>query len=174
MVAPFRKKQRRSKLGASGSLLAGVGHARFGQTNLNRARRMPHFQPFATYEQDAANWITLATGEFYPDVLKDACELYAPVIALFGHLLKRAADSKELFTAIADTKDGWTRIQMARVFKRYVSPPTPVEMLKQKTKAPKIIKEFGDAFRPIAVVQKNFLKRPIPDEALSALLWEYK
>src|SRR5665213_3579139 len=47
-------------------------------------------------------------------------------------------------------------------------------MLKVKRKASKIITEFGNAFRPIAIAQKNFLGRPIPDEALSALLWEYK
>lgn len=132
------------------------------------------FKPFSEFEAEGANWITLATGEFYPDILADACELYAPVIALFGHHLKRCANSQELFTAIAATGDGWTRVQLARVFKRYVSPPTPVEMLKKKSQAAKIIAEFGDGFRAIAEVQKRFLARPVPDEALSALLWEYK
>ena len=132
------------------------------------------FKPFSDYASEGANWITLATGEFYPDILKDACDLYAPVIALFGHYLKHSVDSQELFTAIATTKDGWTRVQLARVFKRYVSPPTPVEMLKKKTQASKIIREFGEGFRPIDEVQKWYNTRPIPDEALSALLWEYK
>jgi hypothetical protein len=132
------------------------------------------FKPFSDFETEGANWITLATGEYYPDILKDACILYQPVIALFGHLLERCANSTELFTRIAETKEGWTRVQLARVFKRYVSPPTPVEMLKVKSNAPKIIAEFGDGFRAIAVVQKKFKERPQPDEALSALLWEYK
>ena len=30
---------------------------------------------FADYKGDARNWITLASGEYYPDILKDACEL---------------------------------------------------------------------------------------------------
>ena len=30
---------------------------------------------FADYKPDAENWITLASGEFYPDILVDACEL---------------------------------------------------------------------------------------------------
>ena len=135
---------------------------------------MQYFEPFSSYEHEGANWITLATGEFYPDILKDACQLYEPVLALFGHLLKRSANSKELFATIADTKDGWTRVQLARVFKRYVSPPTPVEMLKKKAQSSKIIDEFGAGFRPIATVQKCFTARPMPDEALCALLWEYK
>ena len=40
---------------------------------------------FADYKADARNWITLATGEYYPDILKDACELYKPVLVLFSH-----------------------------------------------------------------------------------------
>ena len=35
---------------------------------------------FADYRTDAHNWITLTSGEFYPDILKDACELYKPVL----------------------------------------------------------------------------------------------
>lgn len=66
------------------------------------------------------------------------------------------------------------RIQLDRVFRKYVSPDTPVEMLKKKTMAQKICDEFGDRFRPIAEVRKAFSSRPIPDEALSALLWEYR
>ncbi len=29
---------------------------------------------FSDYKKDGANWITLATGEFYPDILVDACQ----------------------------------------------------------------------------------------------------
>lgn len=66
------------------------------------------------------------------------------------------------------------RIQLSRVFRKYVSPETPVEMLKKKSKEKKIIQQFGAGFRPIAEVQKAFSSRPVPDEALCALLWEYK
>ena len=37
---------------------------------------------FADYKIDAPNWITMADGEFYPDILADACELYKPVLIL--------------------------------------------------------------------------------------------
>lgn len=66
------------------------------------------------------------------------------------------------------------RIQLARVFRKYVSPNTPVEMLKKKTSCEKIIEYFGKEFRPIQEVQKAYKARPIPDEALCAVLWEYK
>ena len=129
---------------------------------------------FADYKADARNWITLATGEYYPDILKDACLLYEPVLVLFGQLLRTSESSTRLFLQIAEQTNGWMRVQLARVFRKYVSPETPVEMLKQKSKAAKICEEFGKGFRPIHEVQAAFSTRPIPDEALCAVLWEYK
>ncbi|MDA0740591.1 MAG: bstEII [Bacteroidetes bacterium] len=129
---------------------------------------------FRDYKPENANWITLATGEFYPDILIDACQLYRPILELFGQLLKSSESSEKLFLQTVDIKQPWMRIQLARVFRKYVSPNTPVEMLKQKRKAEWICKEFGKGFRPIVEVQKAFLTRPMPDEALCAILWEYK
>jgi hypothetical protein len=129
---------------------------------------------FADYKAGATNWITLATGEYYPDILGDACELYKPVLVLFGQLVKASESSISLFLSIAAQPDGWMRVQLARVFRKYVSPETPVEMLKQKSKAQKICDEFGRGFRPVQQVQAAFLTRPVPDEALCAVLWEYK
>lgn len=131
-------------------------------------------EKFSDYKEDGANWITLASGEFYPDILVDACNLYQPVLELFSQLLKKSESSSRLFMQIADTKQPWMRIQLCRIFRKYVSPNTPVEMLKKKTKAKWICEQFGKEFRPIVEVQKAFLSRPMPDEALCALLWEYK
>ncbi len=66
------------------------------------------------------------------------------------------------------------RIQLCRVFKRYVSPATPVELLKKKSQAADIVAQSGSNFRPIQEVQAAFMLRPKPDEVLCALLWEYK
>ena len=52
---------------------------------------------FSDYKADAHNWITLTSGEFYPDILKDACELYKPVLVLFGQIMKRSETSERLF-----------------------------------------------------------------------------
>ncbi len=129
---------------------------------------------FAEYRSEAADWITLATGEYYPDVLPDACELYKPVLVMFQQLLKRSESSVALFLCICSLKETWMRVQLARVFRKYVSPATPVEMLKHKSKAQEICSQFGSGFRPINQVQRAFASRPIPDEALCAVLWEYK
>ena len=48
---------------------------------------------FIDYKNDASNWITLAGGEYYPDILKDACNLYKPVLVIFGQLLKSSESS---------------------------------------------------------------------------------
>jgi hypothetical protein len=129
---------------------------------------------FADYKDDGYTWITLATGEFYPDILEQACLLYAPVLQHFGMLVRSSESSERLFLQISAVKESWMRIQLLRVFKRYVSPAMPVEMTKKKTKARQIVDQYKSTFRAIQDVQRAFASRPIPDEPLCALLWEYK
>jgi hypothetical protein len=129
---------------------------------------------FADYKKDGHLWITLATGEYYPDILPLACELYKPVLVLFGQLVRASHSSADLLMAISDTKPQWMRVQLSRVFRKYVSPDTPVEMPRRKCASAQICEHFGSRFRPIAEVQRAFEGRPMPDEALCALLWEYK
>lgn len=66
------------------------------------------------------------------------------------------------------------RIQLYRVFRKYVSPQTPVEMLKKKSMIQMVCERYGRNFRTIDRVQAAFSSRPLPDEALCAVLWEYK
>ncbi len=129
---------------------------------------------FADYKTDAHNWVTLATGEFYPDILVDARLLYTPVLEMFGQLVRTSESSERLFLQIAEVSESWMRVQLCRVFKRYVSPSTPVEMLKKKRQAEQINERFGKDYRAIQEVQAAFSSRPMPDEPLCALLWEYK
>lgn len=129
---------------------------------------------FADYKQDAANWITMANGEYYPDILTDACELYKPVLALFGQLLRTSESSIRLLQEVTNIKEGWMRVQLCRIFRKYVSPQTPVEMLKKKSMIPMVCRQYGKNFRVIDRVQAAFNSRPLPDEALCAVLWEYQ
>lgn len=129
---------------------------------------------FSDYKADGHLWITLSSGEYYPDILPLACELYKPVLVMFGQLLSKAHSSTDLFMAISMIPEQWMRIQLARVFRKYVSPETPVEMLKKKRAAQTICDQFGPGFRGIPEVQRRFALRPMPDEALCAILWEYK
>lgn len=129
---------------------------------------------FRGYKEEGHLWITLSSGAYYPDILPLACELYKPVLVMFGELLARSHSSIDMFMATSEINNTWMRVQLSRVFRKYVSPETPVEMLKRKRDAQKICDNFGAGFRPITEVQKRFLDRPVPDEALCALLWEYK
>lgn len=129
---------------------------------------------FADLKSDNHSWITLATGEFYPDILPHAIELYGPVLSVFGRLLRSSESSARLMRRINQEPSTWMRVQLCRVFRKYVSPRTPVEMLKRKTKVEDLIREFGAQFRPIHEVQRAFDSRQMPDETLCALLWEYK
>lgn len=129
---------------------------------------------FADYKIDAPIWITMADGEFYPDILVDACELYKPVLTIFGQLLKKSESSEALMHYISSIPQPWLRFQLCRVFRKYVSPQTPVEMLKKKSLTPMICQQYGNLFRPVNLVQAAFDSRPLPDEALCAVLWEYK
>ena len=131
-------------------------------------------EAFGDYEREGHLWITLSTGEYYPDVLPLACELYKPVLVTFGHLLESSHSATDLLMSISEVKPQWMRIQVCRVFRKYVSPGTSVEMLKKKGAASHICETFGKDFRPIVEVQQQFLARPMPDEALCAVLWEYK
>ncbi|HMU41425.1 MAG TPA: hypothetical protein PKE31_20620 [Pseudomonadota bacterium] len=131
---------------------------------------------FRTYKTEAQAhlWVTLSTGEYYPDILPSACELYKPVLVMFGGLLQRAHSSTKLLELISEIREPAMRIQVARVFRRYVCPEIPVEMLKKKSAASAICARFGDKFRNITTVHARFAERPLPDEALCALLWEYR
>lgn len=136
--------------------------------------RPKRYRYLADYRSNAYNWITLATGEYYPDILPYACELYKPVLVLFGQLLKASESSERLLLQISEIRQTWMRVQLLRVFRKYVSPSTPVEMTKRKSSIKEIITTFGAQFRPIHEVQAAYSSRPIPDEALCAILWEYK
>lgn len=129
---------------------------------------------FAEYWEEAPNWLTMADGEFYPDILADACELYKPVLVLFGRLLSKSESSEILMRKISEVRQQWMRTQLCRVFRKYVSPQTPVEMLKKKSLTSMVCKQYGSTFRKINLVQAAFDSRPLPDEALCAVLWEYK
>jgi hypothetical protein len=50
---------------------------------------------------------------------------------------------------ICDETPPWLRVQLARVFRKYVSPLTPVEMLKRKRDMQAILTNFRANFRAI-------------------------
>lgn len=127
------------------------------------------------YKATNGSWITTIDSDYYPDYLTDAEDLYSDYIHNFGELANNARNSADLLRNINSAgysqKD---RIQVLRVFRKYVSPTISVEMLKKKTQEEVIIRDFGDGFRDIQSVRSAFALRPNPDYALMAILYEYK
>ena len=77
------------------------------------------YKRFADYKSNAYNWITLATGEYYPDVLPYACELYKPVLVLFGQLLQSSESSdrdQKLTSRIEPIQEHCNRTEIKKGF----------------------------------------------------------
>jgi hypothetical protein len=125
------------------------------------------------YKTGAKQWVTLLDTEFFPDYLGNARQLYVHYIDLFQELVKQSESSIDLFLRINELK-GKERIQLLRVFRKYVSPNTAVEMTKKKKDAEGIIEAFGASFRTLDEVRESLSLRPGTDEALVSILYEYK
>lgn len=119
---------------------------------------MKNFRDFKPEER--RNYITLSTGEYYPDILEDACRLYAPVLETFSRLLHSSESSSALFTNIASTPNQWMRTQLCRVFRKYVSPETPVEMLKRARKLNKSVMNLVMDFVQYQLFKKDLMHAP--------------
>jgi len=128
---------------------------------------------FADYKELAAQWITVVATDFYPDYLDEARVIYGAVVERFTELAQESDDSADLLRKIAQEKQPIRR-QLQRVFRKYVSPDTSVEMLKRKSTTEDVIRDFGGRFRPIIEVRTKLSARPAPDDVLLALLLEYK
>lgn len=128
---------------------------------------------FGEYRNKASQYITFIDSEFYPDYLDEARTIYGSVIEQFIELASVADSSANLLIRITE-KPNPSRTQLLRVFRKYVSPDTSVEMLKVKRRIPSIIADYGHRFRRLEEVRENLSSRPNPDEALMAILMEYK
>ncbi|CAD5930168.1 hypothetical protein PCC9214_01230 [Planktothrix tepida] len=128
---------------------------------------------FAEYKTRNSQYITFIDSEFYPDYLDEAKMIYGSVIEQFANLVNIANTSADLLLRITEIPNP-SRTQLLRVFRKYVSPDTSVEMLKVKKRIPNIIEDYGNRFRKIEEVQEKLATRSTPDEALMAILVEYK
>lgn len=124
-------------------------------------------------EQEKTKWVTvLGSQKFYPDYQILARQRYIPFIKHFGELLAKAADSVDLYRLIQDVK-GTPRIQLLRIFRRYVAPSISVEVTKRKAKTEENIRAWADQFRPLDQVRARYATRGAGDDALVALLVEH-
>ncbi len=72
-----------------------------------------NIKKFSDYKKDAHHWITLASGDYYPDILQDACALYTPVLTMFGQMVQTSESSVRLFLTICGIQNSWMRVQLA-------------------------------------------------------------
>ncbi|HBL10937.1 MAG TPA: hypothetical protein DD379_05935 [Cyanobacteria bacterium UBA11162] len=128
---------------------------------------------FGDYKNRPSQYITFVDSEFYPDYLDEGLALYGSVLEQFAELIDIANSSDSLLRSIMELPDP-SRTQLLRIFRKYLSPDTSVEMLKVKKNMPIIIRDYGHRFRKIQEVKEKFASRPKPDEALMAILMEYK
>ena len=77
---------------------------------------------FADYKSDNHAWITLTTGDYYPDILPQACELYKPVLVMFGQVLRSAHSATDFLLRLNEVRPLWMRVQLMRVFRKYSNP----------------------------------------------------
>jgi hypothetical protein len=127
---------------------------------------------FGDYKDKGQEWITFVEADYYPDYLEPAKEKYEEDMAEFGKLIERANSSADVLRII---NKEWTttnkqRTQLLRIFRRYISPDTSVEMMKKKKNESMVVDDFGHKFRDIEKVRENWNSRPQPDETLAALL----
>lgn len=127
---------------------------------------------FAEFEAEKWKWVTAFDKKFYPDHFEEALSHYKPYIERFRALVLSASDSAHLLRLIQNEKMP-DRIQILRIFNRYVSPVTSVEMLKKKSSTDDICQAFGPIFRAIELVKANIASRD-HDDVLAALMFEHK
>jgi hypothetical protein len=113
---------------------------------------------FADYEVEGARWITVVESDFYPDYLVEAAQFYAPFMATFRQAAEQSSSSADLLRTLS-ARRGSESTQLMRIFRKYGSPTTSVEMLKRKTKVEEVIRDFGPTFRPIEQVRATLSSR---------------
>lgn len=121
---------------------------------------------------ERAKWITIFDSPYYPDFLPEREALHKPTLIEFRVLVEVSSSSEDLLRRIADFT-GKQYIQLCRIFRKYVSPDTPVEMLKRKSDLEQNIIDFGARFRTLEEVKERLFARPEDDEVLFAILGEY-
>lgn len=132
------------------------------------------WKKFSELWPEAGTWITPGVTQPFPNYLAAATERYAPAMAKFKVLLKESASSEDLFERIHEIGDPELRISLIRIFRRYVSPSSPVELLKRRALKEANVQTFSTLFRPLPEVRAAFQSRPLPDQALAAVLWEHQ
>jgi len=123
-------------------------------------------------EPDPYHWITVFEAAFYPDKLDAAIVRYAPVLERFAELVEEVDSSADLLRQIME-EPRLIRVDLLKLFARYVSPTTKTELLRKKRSTETVIAKLGGDFRSLPEVQAKLGSRPDVDEAIIAILDEH-
>lgn len=133
---------------------------------------------FADYEDEGADWVAVLEDDYYPDYLQQAKERHREDLRKFQNIVEKVDSSGGILEHINDNwtttgAEGKERRQLLRIFRLYICPITPVEMLKKKGNKAMVLDDFAEFIRPIEEVREQINSRPFPDEALAAILDQY-
>lgn len=113
----------------------------------------------------------------FPEVLQVLIDKYGNAIDLFCILIKDSQSSAEILERIRSSKrPAQERMALLKMYRRCVSPVLDTETTKKikKIKTETLIETYGNTFKPIAKLKKQFSNLPMEYKyALAALVGEY-
>ena len=113
----------------------------------------------------------------FPEVLQVLIEKYGNAIDVFCTLIKDSQSSAEILEHIrSPERPAKERIALLKMYRRCISPVLDTETTKKikKIKTETLIETYGNTFKPIAKLKKQFSDLPTEYKyALAALVGEY-
>ncbi len=113
----------------------------------------------------------------FPEVLQVLIDKYGKAIDIFCTLIKDSQSSAEILERIRSSqRPAKERMALLKMYRRCVSPVLDTETTKKikKIKTETLIETYGNTFKPIAKLKKQFSDLPIEYKyALAALVGEY-
>lgn len=113
----------------------------------------------------------------FPEVLQVLMDKYGNAIDVFCNLIKNSQSSAEILRQIRSSERApEERMALLKMYRRCVSPVLDTETTKKikKIKTETLIETYGNTFKPIAKLKKQFSDLPRSQKyALAALVGEY-
>lgn len=113
----------------------------------------------------------------FPEVLQVLMDKYGNAIDVFCNLIKNSQSSAEILRQIRSSeRPSEERMALLKMYRRCVSPVLDTETTKKikKIETETLIETYGNTFKPIAKLKKQFSDLPMEQKyALAALVGEY-
>lgn len=110
------------------------------------------------YQENLYRYITVIKNGLYPEIMESLEIKYRDAFDEFYRLVDMNDDSVQLYRDIMNIESEKLRVNVLKIFRRMISPNTPVEMMRKKTKIEKTIESQQEYFRPLMEL-KGILSR---------------